>query len=39
MFGIRDPEKNQFRIPDPRLKKTLDPGPGSATMLLIDKTQ
>ncbi len=31
-FGIRGPEKNLFRIPDPGLKKAPDPGSGSATM-------
>jgi hypothetical protein len=25
-FGIRDPEKNLFRIPDPGVKKAPDPG-------------
>jgi hypothetical protein len=29
---IRDPEKNLFRIPDPRVKKAPDPGYGSATL-------
>jgi hypothetical protein len=29
-FGIRDPEKNLFRIPDPGVKKAPDPGTGSA---------
>ncbi len=29
-FGIRDPEKNLFRIPDPGVKKAPDPGSGSA---------
>jgi hypothetical protein len=28
--GIRDPEKNLFRIPDPGVKKA--PDPGSATL-------
>jgi hypothetical protein len=28
--GIRDPEKNLFRIPDPEVNKT--PDPGSATL-------
>ncbi len=32
-FGIRDPEKNLFRIPDPGVKKAPDPGSGSATLL------
>ncbi len=32
-FGIRDSEKNLFRIPDPGLKKTPDPGFGSATLI------
>ncbi len=34
-LGIRDPRsgKNLFRIPDPRVKKALDPGSGSATLL------
>jgi hypothetical protein len=33
-FGIRDPRsgKNQFRIPDPGVKKAPDPGSGSATL-------
>ncbi len=33
--GIRDPEKNLFRIPDPGpgVKKAPDPGSGSATLL------
>ncbi len=31
-FGIRDPEKNLFRIPDPGVKKAPDPGSGSATL-------
>jgi hypothetical protein len=33
--GIRDPEKNLFRIPDPgsRVKKAPDPGTGSVTLL------
>jgi len=34
--GIRDPDpgsgKNQFRIPDPGVKKAPDPGSGSATL-------
>jgi len=30
--GIRDPEKNVFRIPDPGVKKAPDPGSGSATL-------
>jgi hypothetical protein len=32
--GIRDPGsgKNLFRIPDPGVKKALDPGSGSATL-------
>jgi hypothetical protein len=25
-FGIRDPEKNLFRIPDPGVKNAPDPG-------------
>jgi hypothetical protein len=29
-FGIRDPEKNLFWIPDPGVKKS--PDPGSATL-------
>jgi hypothetical protein len=37
-FGIRDPEKNLFRIPDPGVKKAPDPGSGSAT-LNIGKAQ
>jgi hypothetical protein len=32
-FGIQDPEKNLFRIPDPGVKKAPDPGSGSATLL------
>jgi 1,4-alpha-glucan branching enzyme len=32
-FGIRDPEKNLFRIPDPEVKKAPDPGSGSATLI------
>ncbi len=34
--GIRDPGsgKNLFRIPDPGIKKTPDPGSGSATLPL-----
>jgi hypothetical protein len=34
--GIRDPGsgKNLFRIPDPGVKKALDPGSGSATLIL-----
>jgi len=31
--GIRDPEKNTFRIPDPGVKKP--PDPGSATLMNI----
>jgi hypothetical protein len=31
-FGIRDPEKNLFRIPDPGVKKAPDPGSGSAKL-------
>jgi hypothetical protein len=35
--GIRDPEKTYSdpgsRIPDPGVKKALDPGSGSATLL------
>jgi hypothetical protein len=31
--GIRDSEKNLFRIPDQGVKKALDPGSGSATLL------
>ncbi len=31
-FEIRDPEKNVFWIPDPRVKKEPDPGSGSATL-------
>jgi hypothetical protein len=31
-FGIRDPGKNLFRIPDPGVKKAPDPGSGSATL-------
>jgi hypothetical protein len=31
--GIRDPEKNLFRIPDPGVKKAPDPGSGSATLV------
>jgi hypothetical protein len=30
--GIRDPEKNLFRIQDPGVKKAPDPGSGSATL-------
>ena len=33
--GIRDPEKNTFRIPDPGVKKAPDPGSGSATLMNI----
>jgi hypothetical protein len=33
-FGIRDPEKNIFLIPDPGVKKA--PDPGSATLVYID---
>jgi hypothetical protein len=29
---IRDPEKNLFRILDPGVKKSLDPGSGSAIL-------
>ncbi len=29
---IQDPEKNLFWIPDPGVKKTPDPGSGSATL-------
>ncbi len=34
--GIREPGsgKNLFRIPDPGVKKALDPGSGSATLPL-----
>jgi hypothetical protein len=32
--GIRDPEKNLFRIPDPGVKKA--PDPGSATLVSTD---
>jgi hypothetical protein len=32
-FGIRDPEKNLFRIPDLGVKKVPDPGSGSATLV------
>jgi hypothetical protein len=36
-FGIRDPGsgKNLFRIPDPGVKKALDPRFGSTTLLVI----
>jgi hypothetical protein len=35
-FGIRDPRsgKNLFRIPDPGVKKTPDPGSRSATLVI-----
>jgi hypothetical protein len=33
-FGIRNPEKNLFRIPDPGVKKAPDPGSGSATLVI-----
>ncbi len=34
VLGIRDPEKNLFRIPDPGVKKAPDSGSGSATFLI-----
>jgi hypothetical protein len=34
-FGIRDPEKKLFQIPDPGVKKAPDPGSGSATLFLF----
>jgi hypothetical protein len=39
-FGIRDPGsgKNLFQIPDPGVKKALDPGSGSATLLTGQKS-
>jgi hypothetical protein len=35
--GSRDPGsgKNPFRIPDPGVKKALDPGSGSVTLIYI----
>jgi hypothetical protein len=36
-FGIRDPEKNSFRIPDPGVKKAPDPRSGSATLVSLKK--
>jgi hypothetical protein len=37
--GIRDPEKNLFRIPDPgpvsKRHRIPDPGSGSATLLVV----